>query len=112
MNLDSLEIVNGLQQVTSVKVLLTEEEYESILNYITNLFDTFYEIPHLENLYEIYSNQAFNANILYILKELLLIEDMVFGFLDESTVDKFQTSDIIFDQFEIYIRLYKNLLRG
>lgn len=105
------EYINGLQSVSGIKVLLTYREFDSVITFPVDSMSKIWDFANMSDLYTLYSQKIFNPELLFILDHVFFIEDSITCFMSEVCNKEF-TDDVIFDQFEIYIRLYKNLLRG
>ena len=102
---------NGRQNVDGAKVLMTGREYEQILIFPSELMDIIWDYDNMNELYYLYHNKAFNDKILYILKNIYFIDDSLTSYVSEQS-NAFMADDLLFDQMETYVYLYKNLLKG
>ena len=102
---------NGRQNVDGAKVLMTGREYEQILIFPSELMDIIWDYDNMNELYSLYHNKIFNDKILYILKNFYFIDDSLTSYVSEHS-NAFMADDLLFDQMETYVYLYKNLLKG
>ena len=103
---------NDIEEVDTVKVVTTDREYEIILLYPTEALQRVWDnYDYMKNFFILYNHKVFNNQIMYLLKNYFFIEDSLIGYISEED-NKLFNDDILFNQFEIYIELYKNLLRG